>query len=69
MEMRPGQVMSASDGVAQFVEGRAKLDGRRVVWQTIGAYRVDEEAGLVREVWLVPLDLALFDELWSQVAD
>ena len=69
MRMHPGESISQGDSVAQFVEGTAELDGRPVSWQTIGAYRVDVEAGLVREVWLVPLDAALFDEIWSRVAD
>jgi hypothetical protein len=65
MRMHPGEAMSRPGGVAQFVEGTAVLDGREVSWQTVGAYRVDEAAGLIQEVWLVPLDLSLFDEIWS----
>jgi hypothetical protein len=33
-------------------------------WQTIGVYRLG--GGRVLEVWLVPLDLALFDRLWTR---
>ncbi|HWB68748.1 MAG TPA: nuclear transport factor 2 family protein [Solirubrobacterales bacterium] len=68
MEMYPGEAMSGPGSVAQFVEGRAEIDGERVTWQTVGAYRVDEAAGKVREVSLVPLDLALFDEIWSSIS-
>jgi uncharacterized protein len=69
MRMRPGEAMVRGESLAQFVEGTAELEGREVSWQTIGAYRVDLEAGLVREVWLVPLDSALFDRIWSRAAD
>jgi ketosteroid isomerase-like protein len=65
MRMRPGEVMSAGDAVAQFVAGEAELDGEEVSWQTIGVYRVDVELQRILEVWLVPLDLDLFDRLWS----
>src|SRR6476659_9056866 len=67
MIMRPGKVISEGDAVAQFVEGGAVLGGEPVSWQTIGVYRVDVEHGRIREVWLVPLDSALFDRIWSRV--
>lgn len=69
MKMHPKESMSRPGSVAQFVEGTAELGGREVSWQTIGAYRVDEEAGRVLEVWLVPLDLGLFDRIWFSAAD
>jgi ketosteroid isomerase-like protein len=65
MRMRPGESMAAGDAVVQFVEGSAVLAGRRVSWQTLGAYRVDAARRRVREVWLVPLDSELFDRIWS----
>lgn len=65
MRMRPGEVMSAGDAVAQFVAGEAELDGEEVSWRTIGVYRVDVELQRILEVWLVPLELDLFDRLWS----
>lgn len=64
MRMRPGEVISTGDAVAQFVEGSATLDGKRVSWQTFGVYRVDPEHRRIREVWLVPLDGELFDRIW-----
>ena len=57
--------MCEGDAVAQFAEGSAVLDGENVTWQTIGVYRVDIERQLISEVWLVPLDSALFDRIWS----
>jgi hypothetical protein len=68
MRMQPGEAMSRPGAVAQFVEGTAELGGREVSWQTVGAYRVDEAAGLILEVWLVPLDLRLFEEIWSSIS-
>jgi ketosteroid isomerase-like protein len=65
MRMRPGGALAEGEGVAQFVEGTAVLGGEEVSWQTIGVYRVDAERRLIREVWLVPLDSALFDRIWS----
>jgi ketosteroid isomerase-like protein len=65
MRMHPGEVISTSDAVAQFVGGSATLDGERVSWQTIGVYRVDIEHRWIREAWLVPLDSELFDRVWS----
>ncbi len=65
MRMVPGELLVQGDAVAQFIEGSAELGGRVLTWQTLGAYRTDPAAGLVREVWLVPLDGDLFDRIWS----
>lgn len=66
MRMRPGEAIFEGDAVAQFVEGSAVLDDKRVSWKTIGIYRVDIGHRWIREVWLVPLDSELFDQLWSR---
>ncbi len=66
MRMSPGPVLAEGDAVAQFVTGEATLGGERASWQTIGAYRADPEHRLIREVWLIPLDSALFDRIWSR---
>jgi ketosteroid isomerase-like protein len=63
MRMTPGEAICSGGSVAQFVEGEANAGGEPVRWQTVGAYRIED--GLVREVWLVPLDLALFDRIWG----
>jgi ketosteroid isomerase-like protein len=65
MRMHPGESICEGDCVAQFVEGSAVLEGAEVSWRTIGVYRVDLERRSIREVWLVPLDAALFDRIWS----
>ncbi len=63
MRMQPGQAIADGEAVVQLVDGSARLGGEEVRWRTAGVYRV--EAGLVREVWLVPLDLDLFDRVWE----
>ena len=65
MRMHPGQVLSEGADVVQFVRGSAILNGERVSWKTIGIYRVDCEQGRICEVWLVPLDLDRFDQIWT----
>jgi hypothetical protein len=65
MRMRPGEVISEGDAVAQFVEGTAVLDGEQVSWQTIGIYRVDVGHRWICEVWLFPIDSEFFDRIWS----
>ena len=62
MRMHPGELIADGEAVVQLVDGSAELGGKTVEWRTAGVYRVEE---LVREVWLVPLDLALFDRIWS----
>ena len=63
MRMHPGPVLADGDTVIQLVDGSAKLHWREVSWRTAGVYRI--HAGRVAEVWLVPLDLRLFDQVWS----
>ena len=41
------------------------VPARRSPRQTIGAYRLDAGHSRILEVWLVPLDAALFDRIWS----
>lgn len=65
MKMEPGELLEASDAVAQLVSGSATLNGELVTWQTVGVYHVDPGASQICEVWLVPLDSALFDRIWT----
>lgn len=66
MVMHPGPLLADGDAVVQLVDGTAELGGRQVEWRTAGVYRIED--GRVSEVWLVPLDLAVFDRLWSSGA-
>jgi ketosteroid isomerase-like protein len=64
-QMHTGEVISEGEAVAQLVTGTAIFEGEEVSWQTVGLYRVDSDQRRIREVWLVPLDSALFDRVWS----
>lgn len=63
MKMQPRDVLVDGEVVVQLVDGTAELGGEEVGWRTVGIYRVAGQR--LREVWLVPLDLDLFDRLWS----
>jgi hypothetical protein len=63
MTMRPGEVLADEEVVVQLVDGTASFGGEEVGWRTVGVYRLEEAR--VREVWLVPLDLDRFDEIWA----
>jgi len=63
MRMHPGPLLADGEAVVQLVDGSAELGGEPVYWRTAGVYRIS--AGRVAEVWLVPLDLRLFDQVWS----
>jgi ketosteroid isomerase-like protein len=49
--------------VAALTDGLALRDGTVHTWQTLGLYEVDR--GRIRHCWLLPLDVAEFDAIWS----
>jgi ketosteroid isomerase-like protein len=49
--------------VAVLTDGTATIDGVDRRWSTVGLYRVEE--GRVAECWLLPLDQAEFDDIWT----
>jgi uncharacterized protein len=61
--MHPRGALEDGDAVVQLVDGEAVIGGERRTWSTAGVYRI--AGGRVAEVWLVPLDLAAFDAIWS----
>ena len=61
--LHPKGVLEEGDAVVQLVDGEATIGGERRTWSTAGVYRIAD--GLVAEVWLVPLELAAFDAVWS----
>ena len=63
MEMHPGEVLANGEAVVQFVDGTARFGDEELRWRTVGVYRVED--GRIHEVWLVPLDLDRFDEVWA----
>jgi uncharacterized protein len=61
--MHPKGALEDGDAVVQLVDGEATIGGEPRTWSTAGVYRVED--GRIREVWLVPLDLAAFDAIWA----
>jgi ketosteroid isomerase-like protein len=49
--------------VAVLTDGTAQIDGVDRRWSTVGLYRV--EHGRIAECWLLPLDQAEFDDIWT----
>ena len=56
-------VLAVGGTVVQVAGGTAERRGRRWTWDTVGIFRVAD--GRIAEGWLVPLDQAAFDEIWS----
>ncbi len=62
--MEPGDLLTGDgDRVAVLTDGVAVLGGREQRWSTVGLYRLRER--LVAGCWLLPLDPAAFDRIWS----
>ena len=51
------------DRIAALTDGTATIAGRERSWSTVGLY--DIRAGLIAACWLLPLDPAEFDAIWS----
>lgn len=56
-------LVGASGTIAALTDGTASIAGRQRSWSTVGLYDVRD--GLVAACWLLPLDAAQFDEIWS----
>ena len=63
MTIVPGERLVTGDLVVQRADGEVERDGERLSWRTVGVYRLD--GGRVAEAWLVPLELAAFDAIWT----
>jgi ketosteroid isomerase-like protein len=62
--MHPGELLAGDgDHVAVLTDGTATIDGDEHRWSTVGLYRLRE--GRVAACWLLPLDAAAFDAIWS----
>jgi uncharacterized protein len=65
--MHPGDVLAGDgDRVAALTDGTATIDGIEHHWSTVGLYRVRD--GRIAACWLLPLDPAAFDAIWSGAA-
>jgi ketosteroid isomerase-like protein len=71
-ELASGRMMIAEhaelahgDTVIRLADGEVELDGELLRWRTAGVYRMRD--ALVAEAWLVPLELAAFEEIWHRL--
>ena len=63
--MHPGEVLRGEgDHVAVLTDGTATIDGVDHAWSTVGLYRVRGDR--ICACWLLPLDPAAFDAIWSR---
>ena len=49
--------------MAVLTDGTATINGADRSWSTVGLYRV--KADRIAECWLLPLDQADFDDIWT----
>jgi ketosteroid isomerase-like protein len=62
--MHPGDLLVGDgDHVAVLTDGTATIGGVERNWSTVGLYRLRGER--VAACWLLPLDAAAFDAIWS----
>ena len=62
--MHPGELLvGEGDHVAALTDGTATIDGVEHRWSTVGLYRLRDDR--VAACWLLPLDAAAFDAIWS----
>ena len=62
--MHPGDLLVGDgDRVAALTDGTATIGGVEHRWSTVGLYRLRDDR--VAACWLLPLDPAAFDVIWS----
>lgn len=62
--MHPRDILTGDgDTVAALTDGTATIDGVDHAWSTVGLYRLSGDR--IAECWLLPLDAAAFDAIWS----
>ena len=64
MRLHPGELLvGEGEHVVVLTDGSATIDQREHYWSTIGLYRIRD--GRISACWLLPLDQAAFDRVWS----
>ena len=63
LRLHPGEVLVGDEHMAALTDGTAEIDGHEWRWSTVGLYRVAQER--IAECWLLALDQAAFDRVWS----
>ena len=61
--MHPREVLGGDEHVAVITDGTVTIDGLERSWATVGLYRLGGDR--VEACWLLPLDPAAFDAIWS----
>jgi hypothetical protein len=62
--IHPGDVLVGDgDRIAALTDGTVVVGGVQWQWSTVGLYQI--RAGRVAGCWLLPLDLAAFDDIWA----
>jgi uncharacterized protein len=56
-------VLANDERAVILAGGQAERDGKRLVWETVGVFRV--AGGKIEEGSLLPFDQYVFDEIWS----
>ncbi|PSL01583.1 ketosteroid isomerase-like protein [Haloactinopolyspora alba] len=60
---RADVLVGSGDKVAALTDGTAVVGGEQRRWSTVGLYGLRELR--IEACWLLPLDAALFDEIWG----
>jgi ketosteroid isomerase-like protein len=64
LRLHPGDVLVGDgDRIAALTDGTAVVGGVQRRWSTVGLYQIRD--GRVAGCWLLPLDPATFDDIWS----
>jgi len=64
LRLFPGELLiGEGETVASLTDATASLEGRERRWSTVGLYRFNR--GQVEACWLLPLDAAAFDRIWT----
>lgn len=62
--MHSGDVLVGDgDRIAALTDGTAAVGDVQRRWSTVGLYRIRD--GRIAACWLLPLDPAIFDDIWS----
>jgi hypothetical protein len=62
--MQRCDVLTGAGGrIAALTDGSATIGGSELRWSTVGLYEV--RGGQIAACWLLPLDAAAFDAIWS----
>lgn len=57
-------LVGQSDSVCALTDGTATIAGHDHRWSTVGLYSM-AQSGQIRACWLLALDQAAFDAVWS----